>query len=455
MLEYVILIIAIGFVYESCSWFFRIYTSYSWIKKERSIFNNSKNTKSSGKVFILLPVLAEADILENTVKYFNSNFLENKDGVFLVIITTEKENMLGNSGRNTIDVAIDLANKHLNVSRIHFTEQNGKMAHQLNYAVNNLIDSGSLSKSNDLIAVFNADSRPEKETFDWVQRKFKDGKYSAFQQYGSYSENMLKIDCVHWSSVLLSGSLWQTRWSVGFEIYNALKQLKFKYRTAKINMNYPFNYCIGHGLFITREVFEKVGGFSENTHNEDAILGLQLSEMQELLMPIPYFDISESPDTVEMLYKQKSNWYFGPLQAYSYMWIILNETKHKTFGKIRLFLLSTKLFMHAIFWILGPTLMLLGLILAVVSGKIALIGLSLLGLGLFAVPSIMAYVVMLEIGAIPRSFTSTKMTVSLLTGFFIFYVMHGASAYRGLYKYIKQLLSRTNAVKEKTIIKRG
>lgn len=452
MLQYIVLIIIFGFIYEATSWFFRIYTAFSWIKRERSLFKHGQESKSSGKLYVLIPALAEAGILEDTAKYFSKYFLEKREDVFLIIITTEKEKFVAGSSHNTIDVARSLASKYEKITHIHFPREKGKMAHQLNYAIRDFINAGITINDDDLIAVYNADSRPEKETFDWVLRKFQEGGCSAFQQYGCYTGNILDISRVSWAPILVSGSLWQTRWSLGFEIYNSLKQLKFQPKNETLELCYPLNYCIGHGLFITKKLFEKTGGFTENTHNEDAIFGLQLSDMQEILMPVPYFDVSESPDTLEMLYIQKSNWYFGPLQAYSYAADILGKSNYGMLRKLRLVLLSTKLFSHAIFWIAGPTLMFLCFLLAIVNYDIVIICLSLLSIMLFAAPSFVSYTIMVELGTILPSVSFLKTANLLLKGFILCYIMHGISAYKGLYKYLIQLLSGKDAIKEKTII---
>lgn len=452
MYKCVIFIITVGFVYESISWYFRIRRSISWIEKERSVTN--RIVENQGKIYILIPVLSEEDILGDTVCYFSSNFLVKQDDVILVIVTTERENILTGSSFNTIDLVKDLVSKYQKVIHVHSPEKNGKMAHQLNYGVRKLIHDGKLSSGKDMIVIYNADSRPEKETFDWVQKKSREGISSVYQQYGCYLGNISHIDHVSWSSVLLSGSLWQTRWAIGFEIYNALKQFKFVHDIKNLKMNYPFNYCIGHGLFITRDVFERVGGFSENTHNEDAILGLQLSDIQEIIMPIPYFDISESPDTLTMLYRQKSNWYFGPLQSYQYMMFILSKSRYGIFRKARLLLLSTKLFLHAVFWIAGPTLMLLSLILAFSYNDVWLSVFSLLSLMLFAMPSIISYAFVYKLKVSQSSISILKMINKLIVGFFICYLFHGISAYNGLYRYIIQILSGKYALKNKTIIHR-
>jgi len=452
MLKYFIIIIAVGFVYESVLWLYRLFVAYSWIKKER--LNHHVSSLYPHEIYILLPVLAEADILENTAEYFNTRFMAGRNDTFLVIITTEKENLNAEPTRNTIHIARDLAQQNEKIIHIHFPAKNGKMAHQLNYAIHELSSRVNGIGDSDLIAVYNADSRPEKETFDWVRGKFKIGDTHVFQQYGCYTKNIPQMKNLPWKSVLISASMWQTRWAIGFEMFNALKQLKFIDKKDTLKLNYPLNYCIGHGLFITPQIFKTVGGFSEDMHNEDAILGLQLSNMQELIMPVPYFDTSESPDSLGMLYKQKSNWYFGPLQSYAYFAYILKKSNYSFYRKFRIFVLSSKLFLHAIFWIVGPSLIALGLIVGVVEHDLMFLLIVTASLTLFGVPSLVSYIFMLQLKTPPFSISMGQAMRSLIKGFFICYMLHGASAYRGMGKYIKQLISGQITTKEKTVIKR-
>lgn len=452
MLKYFIIIIAVGFLYESVSWLYRLFVAYSWIKKER--LNYQTPSLGLQKIYILLPVLAEADILENTAEYFNTHFMAGRDDTFLVIITTEKENINAEPTRNTIHIARDLAQQNAKIIHINFPAKNGKMAHQLNYAIHELTNRVNGIRDGDILAVYNADSRPEKETLDWVRVKFKKGGIQVFQQHGCYTGNILSMVKLPWKSVLISASMWQTRWAIGFEIFNALKQLKFTGKKDALRLNYPFNYCIGHGLFITPQVFKTVGGFSEDMHNEDAILGLQLSNMQEIIMPIPYFDISESPNSLIMLYKQKSNWYFGPLQSYAYFAYILKKSSFSFYRKFRLFILSSKLFTHAIFWIMGPSLVVLGLVIGIVEHDSMFLLIVVASITLFGVPSLVSYIFMLHLKTTPDSMGAEKAMKSLIMGFFICYMLHGASAYRGIVKYIKQLISGQITIKEKTVINR-
>ena len=134
ILNLIIVVLAVGFFYESLSWYLRISESFHWIEQERSRFEIVEN---NGRIYLLMPVLAEADILESTAAYFSDVFLRKRQNTFLVLITTEKE--IETSGSTaTIDIAEKLAQKNEYIIHIHFPGRNGKMAHQINHAIRKL-----------------------------------------------------------------------------------------------------------------------------------------------------------------------------------------------------------------------------------------------------------------------------------------------------------------------------
>lgn len=454
MYLYIILVIAAGFLYESISWFFRLQKGIAWIRKERSV-SGFRMDAGDRNLYVLIPVLAEADVLEDTARYFWDTFMVQNEHISLVLITTEKERVDFQSRPDTIDVARMIHDRNPRIIHIHFPETEGKIAHQLNYAIRILAGKGKNPDDTDLFAIYNADSRPERETFAWVQDKLRSSTARAFQQYGCYTGNMDRMEHSPWREVLVSAALWQTRWAIGFELYNSLKQQKFIGKKLPRRFTYPFNYCIGHGFFATRGLLREIGEFNEDMHNEDAILGLQLCEMQEPFLPIPYFDMAESPEDVPMLYKQKANWYFGPLQAYGYARHMLGRSYFSAFRRARLFLLASKLFLHALFWIIGPSLLLLALILGFSERSSALIVVILSSYAAFSLQSVVSYTLIRKIGLCSGSLSETASLKAIIAGSFVCYMLHGASAYKGLAKYIVQITSGKPAIKEKTIILRN
>jgi hypothetical protein len=190
-------------------------------------------------------------------------------------------------------------------------------------------------------------------------------------------------------------------------------------------------------------------------HNEDLIFGLELSQSREFIVPVPYFDISESPDSARALYEQKASWYLGALQSYEYPGQILQRKKYFVLEKSRLYILTTKLFFYSLYWIAGPTFLLALLVLSITTLNPWFVTLSLIGLILFLMmPGFMAYESIKKMGVFPdQALTGQQVCRALIVGSFIAYMLHGASAYRGFASYVRRFLGGYDIVKKKTAMR--
>jgi hypothetical protein len=150
---------------------------------------------------------------------------------------------------------------------INYPFSSGKMAHQLNYCLKLLIDKGFWH--NELLGIYYADSRPDSETFFWLNQR-SNGSGLVFQQYEKYH-------------------------------------------------------------------------FFEDTHNEDAIFGLEISYEKKTIFPILFFDVADAPNTVKGLFFQKATWFFWPFQAPPYFKKL--KATISEVDETRLFFLSSKLFL--------------------------------------------------------------------------------------------------------------
>lgn len=439
-------IITSGFLALSIFWVYKIITSYLWIKEARKITHFIRDKK----IFVIIPVLNEAKRITKTIEYFRNTF-SHLTMLKIVIVTTEAEFNNNNNlehSENTIKVVRNLAKLHPNVVHHHYPSSDGKMAHQLNYAIRNIISKNHVKDF--LLAIYNADSRPHPKTFDWVLGYMAAHKeVKVFQQYGNYSQNIHIFK--KWKSILWSAACWQNRWSIGFELPHALNQ--FEEKKCFPTFSDPMNYCIGHGLFFKKEVFQRLGGFAEDTHNEDAIFGLELSYLKEPIIPVPYFDISNTPDTLYGLYIQKSNWFFGPLEAFKYVNKII-EKRNGNVNKLKLMVLASKLFLHAVYWIAGPTLMLMALILTLIDFSFEKMVIFFLLLVLFlSITNFLSWLIFSD----TESRTIKIGLISFwhnLIGSFPCYLLHGLSAYRTLIRVIVFKITNKTIQKERTPMKR-
>ncbi len=478
-----------GFIVVSISWYFHLFRAYRWIIENR----NYQSVLEEREVFFIIPLLDEASRIEKTAEYFIKTFGYLKK-LHIVLVTAEKENEVFRaktknllSGlkliksekgirdylkktinfeitsnrenamegitieaeraicerENTVTVVKKLEEKYKEIELYHYPYIGGKMAHHLNYSIRCIIKKGV--DDNALFAIYNADSRPHQKTFDWIFYALSRNKIRVFQQYGNYLKNMHKFKGLVRNTILTAAALWQTRWSIGFEIFNALKQFRRKKRN-NLN-NPPLNYCIGHGLIFTKDIFLKLDGFNEKMHNEDAIFGLELSYYQELIMPVPYFDEADTPDTIKSLYLQKSSWFFGPLQSFEYYKKLVEKIKN--INKFKLFVLSAKLFSHALYWILVPTFLVLSFFLACAERNSLLFTLFFIELILFLiVPNFFTWMIIKKENN--KHINNKYIIYSLLFGSVPCYILHGLSAYKGLFQAIFYYLFKKTINKKKT-----
>ncbi|PIS07515.1 hypothetical protein COT78_03200 [Candidatus Berkelbacteria bacterium CG10_big_fil_rev_8_21_14_0_10_43_13] len=454
----------------------RLSVSYLWIRKQRKFASKRQNRN----FFIVIPVIDEVARLPQTVKYFIEKFCKSRK-VILCLVTTEREkayfksntekylsvlndlkdasdlqifaqnHLLGTIKKqtkvnnltrsairklildreDTIDCVRNLCRKYPNqVTTYHYPHENGKMAHQINFAVKGICAEKNVG-SRDFFGIYNADSKPHPKTLDYIDTfASTQTDLAVFQQHGNYLKNHIVLTKNFWTgSVLFSAALWQTRWSLAIEMYNTFRQLPAQKLPQLVRrFLYPANYCVGHGLFFTRAVYEKVTCLSEVTMNEDAEFGLELNQLEIPITPIPFFDLSDSPDSIRSLFIQKSIWFFSPLQSYVYYRIIIN--KHKgDIDRLKLAILSARFLMFAIYWLIGPIIF-FGILL----GFRSTLALWILAyLFYLIIPDLFAYLLILEMEQ-DESLKKRRLSYipQIVIGSGLAYLLHGLSALRAI-----------------------
>ena len=335
---YVIIII---FFLVFISNIFKIFLCHKWMLDEEKKIKNDK-INSDIPLFLIIPVLNEQRIIKETYYHFR-NLVMDFDNVYIIFVTTEKE---ANSDKKTFDIIFDLLNKddQQKIFVINYPHKSGVMAHQLNYAIEKLRE--KMGTDDFWIGVYNADSRINTDTINYVIKRINSIKCEKFcmQQYSWYYCNKEKQ-----KGIMQSCALWQTRWSITFEMARVLIQNHFSRlvmpRFLKIHLE-KMNYIIGHGFFINAKLLHWLGGFPQNTINEDACLGY-LINCNDIRM-------SESPDKMNVYLNQQDTWYNGPIYAFKYYRLY---KKKENCDRYRCLLFAFKLFLHAIYWIAAPLIL--------------------------------------------------------------------------------------------------
>lgn len=272
------------------------YTVFFYIRTKifiKKLAKQENDIKANNKqIIIAIPVLREQNCICSTVKYFKSII---KD-IPIVLITTQKEIKENiNNEETTQDIIKEkILNKYNNVYWIDYPYKKGYMADQLNYMLDNLdkIFDKKIDLKNTYLALYNADSRPGKNTFEEIEKNLKD-ENKVIQQYSYCMENYDKL------SYILKG----------FAIY----QSNFEIKTGLINSffksNLLYTHIVGHGLIIELETLKRLGNFNTTFWCEDIYLGLQLKFNDIKITPLLTLENIETPDTLKKLTNQNSVWF--------------------------------------------------------------------------------------------------------------------------------------------------
>lgn len=340
----------------------------------------------NNRIKVIIPAMNEVNNVYESVKYFKNLKLCD-----VIYVTTIKEKSMA-----TYNKLIDEIRKQdaKNIKAINCPNTFGTMAHQLNYAVKDL-------KAEDIIAIYNIDSRPEDKTFSYVLNNI--DNVTVLQQV-SYFDDKHK-----W--IIASAQNWQNRWSIVYEMgkYISNKKLEFK-------------YCIGHGLFLKKTIFDKYGLFSEKDINEDNEFGYRLAINNIHVKPIPYLEKADFAKNLKIYVKQQSTWVNGPLYAFKYY---RNNKK-----SIINFILSVLNFKAFISWWLFPLFNLIFIIIALFTNiKLFIVSFLLL---IFYITGInyMANKILISHG-----YVKNKYNINILSDL-LFFIIHSFGSYITMYKLI-------------------
>lgn len=252
----------------------------------------SNKLKNNKEIFIAIPCLREQKIIEETIKHFRK-ICE----LPIVIITTQKENYESSDKNNYVTTKMivedNILGKYENVYLIDYPLNEGYMADQLNYMLNNLDNFDFYDESKDwYMSLYNADSKPSKETFKSIFYYVNQNK-KVIQQYSYCFKNFFKLDFV----------------SRGFAIYQSNFEIKVGLYNASLNYKYLYNYVVGHGLTINLKELNKVGNFNTKFWCEDIYLTMKLKYNNIPIYSISRLENIENASSIGQIIKQNSVWY--------------------------------------------------------------------------------------------------------------------------------------------------
>ena len=369
----------------------RLKNSYTFLNKKHDLSINIDK-----RIIIIIPAMNEVNNVKKSINYFKSL----NDICDVIYVTTSKEKSMATYNKLNNEIKIQKAN---NIKVVNCPNTIGTMANQINYAIKKL-------KDDDIVAIYNIDSQPERKTFKYVLKNIND---DVVLQQVSFFDDRLK-------GLMKSSENWQNRWSVVYEMGKYLNNFKIE-----------FKYCIGHGLFIKKKIFDRIGYLSENEINEDNEFGYRLNINNISIKPIPFMEQANFAKNKKIYIKQQSTWVNGPLYALKYY-----RDNEKSFKNFTLAILNFKAFLS---WCLFPWICYLSIICS------ALIDISLFVISLFLV---IFYITGINYFAnkllINLKYIKNKYCINIISDmlFFLFYTF---GSYITLYK----LITGKNNIKNK------
>lgn len=319
---------------------------YNRSKKNKSKILANKNMPN---ILIVIPCLREQDIIIETLKHF-LKLTSNLNNVKLLVVTTQKEEFekkenlylkeqLIKDVKNNIELQrlINKYNKILSTNEIkeilkcsklenleeiinnkiqnskttndlieefisknhleeklyhlHYPDNEGIMADQLNYVLNNF---DFKNEKNYYFSVYNADSIPNKDTIKEVLETINENNNpKVIQQYS--------VPISNWDDL--------SNLMKGFAIY----QSNFELRYGLINSYFPnkflYTYVVGHGMYIRVDILKQLGGFETKYWCEDIYMSCVLRNKNISIHPIKTLEIMQSPQYISILTKQNAVWF--------------------------------------------------------------------------------------------------------------------------------------------------
>lgn len=369
----------------------RLKKSYSFLNKKHDL-----STNVNKKLIVIIPAMNEVNNVRKSVNYFESL----NDVCNVIYVTTSKEKNMATYNKLNSEIKIQKAN---NIKVVNCPNTVGTMANQINYVVKSL-------KDDDIVAIYNIDSQPERKTFKYVLKNLNE---NVVLQQVSFFDDKLK-------GVIKSAENWQNRWSVVYEMGKYLNNLKIE-----------FKYCIGHGLFIEKKIFDKIGYFSENEINEDNEFSYRLNINNISIKPIPFMEQADFAKNKKIYVKQQSTWVNGPLYALKYY-----RDNERTFKNFTLAILNFKAFLS---WCLFPWICYSCVIVS------AIFDIKLFILSLILVICYVTYINYLANRLLIKSgYIKSKYHINIISDL-LFFALHTFGSYITLYK----LITGKNNIKNK------
>lgn len=344
-------IVAFGVAHNIWAWA-NVIWSMRWLKVERLRVFTSEG--ASQEIVLMIPMFREKSVAAETLSHF-SNFDYPSNRLHIIIVTTNREKVC--DAETTGELVERLIDAIGPGNVLHFSADGHDRckADQLNQALAWLDSKGpSWWRDDSIVGVYDADSRPERDTLAEVAHKASmNPDVVAFQQGALYLSGFDKIRGKSSALLLRSRYLYNIRFFLYRELpgyYRSVLALRSESPVFRFLARSP-NHFLGHGEFVRLKTLRSIGGFP--APSADTSLGTVLSFKGSAIMPLSRFDVGESPGSMRMLIFQGSTWYSG---CALYLRDMRSAREGVPSHRVRDVYLSAKRWLENMIWAVGPIL---------------------------------------------------------------------------------------------------
>jgi len=351
---------------------FHLIKNTSWITKMTSRFALKSSPKTS--FIVCIPAYKEQATIIETMEYFLAlDYPPEK--LRFIIATTQKEADSKTSTRQIVEKYINSqkisSQKRLRI--IHYPKTNGLMAHQINFAAKSI----KKELTSAYFVVYNADSRPDKKTFRYVDAAIENYKkqYTVYPTILQQSALFNSTRSQHQSTASyllgMGTALHQSLWTLTQEITRFKNQsihtpkLRKKNNIFNTLLHARYAHSVGHGLFIKGSHYLS-NMLPENVLNEDMPYGLLQSSLRNAIYPIPLLEVASSPSRITNVYKQKSVWFNPFFEYHIALSTIIKNNQYESL--IEVYFLTLQAYISLLIWLFHSSIWIVSLILSIALG---------------------------------------------------------------------------------------
>jgi len=251
--------------------------------------------------YILIAAFNEGSIIKDTYEHFQKIMCK-YDNIECFFITTEKENAV--FGKNLTKEILEENISDDKFHIVHYPYITGNKPSQLNYCLDFLKVRIEFEDKNIYICQYDADSRPDLNTFDDITNIINRTGAKVIQQQTYYNQNYVQLGLY-----MRMEACFQTRWAFGFERRNQFLSTNEGFK--KVFM--PYAYCVGHGMIVESQLLYDMGKYP--TPSEDVPFGFKMMLIQETIYPAVTHDSGSVTTRFVDLINQSGNWIKAPLLA--------------------------------------------------------------------------------------------------------------------------------------------